>query len=316
MAKFLFKRILSVIPTLMIVLIIVFCLVRVLPGSAAYALVDEENMTPEAIAEIEARLGLDKPLWEQFLVYMKDVFTGNWGNSYLNNLSVIRNITSRLEPTIMITICSTIITVLLGIPMGVFAATHRNSWLDYTLSTTALAFRVVPAFWLCAMMVYFISFKTGLFPVQGYKTIEQVGLLKSLHYVALPSIALGLSHVAATARHTRSSMLQVLGEDYVRTAKAKGLSLLKVRYKHALRNTLALIVTTIGTSVAAMLGGSVVVEKVFNIEGIGKLAYDSLLKRDYPQEQAVILFSALVFIGLNIILDILYRWIDPRISFD
>lgn len=316
MAKFLFKRILSVIPTLMIVLIIVFCLVRVLPGSAAYALVDEENMTPEAIAEIEARLGLDKPLWEQFLVYMKDVFTGNWGTSYLNNLSVIRNITSRLEPTIMITICSTIITVLLGIPMGVFAATHRNSWLDYTLSTTALAFRVVPAFWLCAMMVYFISFKTGLFPVQGYKTIEQVGLLKSLHYVALPSIALGLSHVAATARHTRSSMLQVLGEDYVRTAKAKGLSLLKVRYKHALRNTLALIVTTIGTSVAAMLGGSVVVEKVFNIEGIGKLAYDSLLKRDYPQEQAVILFSALVFIGLNIILDILYRWIDPRISFD
>ena len=316
MAKFLFKRILSVIPTLMIVLIIVFCLVRVLPGSAAYALVDEENMTPEAIAEIEARLGLDKPLWEQFLVYMKDVFTGNWGTSYLNNLSVIRNITSRLEPTIMITICSTIITVLLGIPMGVFAATHRNSWLDYTLSTTALAFRVVPAFWLCAMMVYFISFKTGLFPVQGYKTIEQVGLLKSLHYVALPSIALGLSHVAATARHTRSSMLQVLGEDYVRTAKAKGLSLLKVRYKHALRNTLALIVTTIGTSVAAMLGGSVVVEKVFNIEGIGKLAYDSLLKRDYPQEQAVILFSALVFIGLNIILDILYRWIDPRISCD
>lgn len=316
MAKFLFKRILSVIPTLMIVLIIVFCLVRVLPGSAAYALVDEENMTPEAIAEIEARLGLDKPLWEQFLVYMKDVFTGNWGTSYLNNLSVIQNITSRLEPTIMITICSTIITVLLGIPMGVFAATHRNSWLDYTLSTTALAFRVVPAFWLCAMMVYFISFKTGLFPVQGYKTIERVGLLKSLHYVALPSIALGLSHVAATARHTRSSMLQVLGEDYVRTAKAKGLSLLKVRYKHALRNTLALIVTTIGTSVAAMLGGSVVVEKVFNIEGIGKLAYDSLLKRDYPQEQAVILFSALVFIGLNIILDILYRWIDPRISFD
>ena len=316
MAKFLFKRILSVIPTLIIVLIIVFCLVRVLPGSAAYALIDEDNMTPEAIAEIEARLGLDKPLWEQFITYMKDVFTGNWGKSYLNNLDVIDNITARLEPTIMITICSTIITILIGIPMGVFAATHRNSWLDYTLSTTALAFRVVPAFWLCAMMVYFISFKTGLFPVQGYKTIEQVGLLKAIHYVALPSIALGLSHVAATARHTRSSMLQVLGEDYVRTAKAKGLSLLKVRYKHALRNTLALIVTTIGTSVAGMLGGSVVVEKVFNIEGIGKLAYDSLLKRDYPQEQAVILFSALVFIGLNIVLDIMYRWIDPRVTFD
>lgn len=279
-------------------------------------MIDEENMTPEAIAEMEARLGLDKPLWEQFAVYVRDIITGNWGISYMNGRDVLENIKGRLEPTIMIALTSTVITVVLGIPMGVFAATHRNSWLDYTLSSAALVFRTVPAFWLCAMMIYFISFKTGLFPVQGYVAVAKGGFFKAMHCVALPSIALGLSHVAATARHTRSSMLQVLGEDYVRTAKAKGLSLLKIRYKHALRNTASLIVTTVGTSLATMLGGSTVVEKVFNIEGIGKLAYDSLIKRDYPQEQAVILFAALIFIGLNIVLDILYKVIDPRVSFD
>lgn len=316
MAKSILKRIITVIPTLFIALIIVFCLVRVLPGNAAYALLDQENITPEEVAAMEAKLGIDKPLWEQFAIYIKDVFTGNWGTSYVNNLDVIENIKSRLEPTVMITMLSTLITIVLGIPMGVIAATHRNSGLDYTLSTVALAFRVVPVFWVCALLVYYVSYKTGLFPVQGYKKIADVGFFSSLRYVMLPSIALGLSHVAATARYTRSSMLKVLGEDYMRTAKAKGLSPFKIRYKHALRNCLTLIVTTIGTSIAVMLGGSVVVEKVFNIEGIGKLAYDSLMKRDYPQEQAIILFSTLVFIGLNILLDVIYQWIDPRIRLE
>lgn len=316
MAKFTLKRILSAIPTLIVVLVIVFCLVRVLPGSAAYYLIDEDNMTPEAIAEIEARLGIDKPIWEQFIIYVRDILTGNWGTSYLNGRDVIQNITSRLEPTIMIAVGATIITVIIGIPMGVFAATHRNSWLDYLLSSAAMVFRTIPAFWLGALLVYYIAYKGGFFPVQGYTKIATGGFLKAVQCVALPCIGIGLSHVAAAARHTRSSMLQVLGEDYVRTARAKGLSLFKVRYKHALRNTLSLIVTTIGTSMAAMLGGSTVIEKIFNIEGVGKLAYDSLMKHDYNQEQAIILFVAIIFIAMNILLDILYKIIDPRVSFD
>lgn len=316
MIKFIFRRIASAIPTLLIVLLLVFCLVRILPGSVAYYLIDEENMTPEAIADMEARLGIDKPIHEQLFIYIRDILSGNWGTSYLNGKDVIENIVTRLEPTIMIALGATLITVVIGIPMGVFAATHRNSWIDYCLSTTAMVFRTVPSFWLCALMVYYIAFKTGLFPIHDYTKIQVGGFLNAVWCVTLPCIGLGLSHVANTARHTRSSMLQVLGEDYVRTARAKGLSLFKVRYKHALRNTLSLIVTTVGSSLAAMLGGSTVVEKVFNIEGVGKLAYDSLMKRDYNQEQAIILFVALIFIGMNIILDILYKLIDPRVSFD
>ena len=316
MFKFTVKRILSAIPTLAVVLVVVFLLVRVLPGSAAYSLVDEENMTEENIKTVEARLGLDKSVFQQFIEYVRDIFTGNWGNSYLNGRDVLWNIKHRLEPTIFLALLSTLITVVVGIPMGIAAATHRNSWLDYSLSTTALVFRTVPTFWMCVLFVYLIAFKAGLFPVQGYTKIADGGFFKALHSITLPAIALGLSHVATTARHTRSCMLQVLGEDYIRTAKAKGLSIFKIRYKHALRNTASLIVTTVFSSMATMLGGSTVVEKVFNIEGIGKLAFDSLIKRDYPQEQACILFMALIFIAVNILLDIIYKLIDPRVSFD
>ncbi len=316
MGKFVFKRVLSAVPTLIVVICVVFLLLRVLPGSPAGALIDEENMTPEQIEAVEERLGLNKPIGEQFVEFVANVFTGNWGTSYVNGQGVMKNITDRLEPTIMIALLATLITVVIGIPMGVIAATHRNSLLDYALSTSSMVFRVIPSFWLCMMLVAYVAFGTKLFPVVGYKTIAKHGFLKALNSVFLPAVAIGLSHVAATARHTRSSMLQVLGEDYVRTAKAKGLSLFKVRYKHALRNTLSLIVTTVCTSLAGMLGGSTVVEKVFNIEGVGKLAYDSLIDRDYPQEQAIILFMAIIFIVLNIVLDILYRVIDPRVTFD
>lgn len=314
MAKFIFKRILSAIPTLLIVLLLVFVLMRMLPGSAVYGMVDDD-VTQEQIEALEEKYGFNDPLYVQFFNYMKDIFTGNWGTSYFNGRGVFENLANRYEPTILIAVCSTIITVLVGVPIGIISATHRNSLLDYALSGFSLIFLIVPSFWLAAMMVYVLGFQLHLFPVQGYKFIADAGLAQSLYYVAMPSIALGMTHVASVARNTRSAMLDVLGEDYIRTARAKGLSKGKVQYKHALKNVMSLIATLIFGSVATMLGGSTIVEKVFNIEGVGKLAYDSLMRRDYSQEQAIVIFMAIIFIVMNILLDIIYKLIDPRVDF-
>ena len=315
MAKYICKRILSALPTLFVVLILVFLLMRVLPGNPIYSLMDTSDLTTEQIWELSEEMGFNEPWWKQFGSYIAGVLTGNWGNSYFNGKSVLANIAGRMEPTIMITICSTIITLLVGVPIGIVSATHRNSLLDYSLSTVSMVFLTIPTFWLGIMMVYLLAFKLNIFPTQGYHSIAQFGLLDALYHVAMPSIALGLTHVASTARHTRSAMLGVLNEDYIRTARAKGLSERKVQFKHALKNTLSLIMTLVTGSVANMLGGSTVAEKVFNIDGVGKLAYDSLMRRDYAQEQAIVVFMALIFIVMNIITDILYKAIDPRIDF-
>ena len=314
MAKYILKRVLSAIPTLFGIILVVFVLMRVVGGSPAQYML-EEDATQEEIKALEVQMGLDKPIWEQFIVYCKDVLTGNWGNSYFNREPVFNNIVARLEPTILITVCSTIITVCIGIPAGIMAATHRNSPLDYAISTASIGFMSIPNFWMGMMMVYFLGWKLGIFPVQGYHPIAKYGLAEAILYVAMPSLMLGLSHVAGLARQTRSYMLDVLNEDYIRTARAKGLSVFKIRYKHALKNTLSMVSTMIATSVIAMLGGSTIAENVFNINGIGKFAYDSLMRRDYSQEQAILLYMSLLYIGLNIVMDILYKLIDPRVDF-
>lgn len=314
MAKFIFKRILSAIPTLLIVLILVFVLMRMLPGSAVYGMVDDD-VTQEQIEALEEKYGFNDPLHIQFFRYMKDIFTGNWGTSYFNGRGVFENMANRYEPTILIAVCSTIITVAIGVPIGILGATHRNSLLDYSLTGFSLLFLIMPSFWLAALMVYILGFQLHIFPVQGYKFIADAGLGQALYHVAMPCIALGMTHVASIARNTRSAMLNVLNEDYIRTARAKGLSGGKVQYKHALKNVMSLICTQIFGSIAGMLGGSTVVEKVFNIEGVGKLAYDSLMRRDYSQEQAIVIFMAIIFIVMNILLDIIYKLIDPRVDF-
>jgi len=314
MAKFIFKRILSAIPTLLIVLVLVFVLMRMLPGSAVYGMVDDD-VTQEQIEALEEKYGFNDPLHIQFFRYMKDIFTGNWGTSYFNGRGVFENMANRYEPTILIAICSTIITVSIGVPIGILGATHRNSLLDYSLTGFSLLFLIMPSFWLAALMVYILGFQLQIFPVQGYKFIADAGLGQALYHVAMPCIALGMTHVASVARNTRSAMLNVLNEDYIRTARAKGLSGAKVQYKHALKNVISLICTQVFGSIAAMLGGSTVVEKVFNIEGVGKLAYDSLMRRDYSQEQAIVIFMAIIFIVMNILLDIIYKLIDPRVDF-
>ena len=320
MAKYILKRALLMIPTLFIVLTVVFTLLRMVPGTPAYELLLTENdgQIP-SVEEIEAKeteMGLNDPLPVQWFRFVKGVFKGDWGNSYFNDKPVFQNMIAVWEPSLIIAGYATIITVSIAIPVGIFCATHRNSLLDYAISSMSTATMVIPGFCLGLMFVYVFGFKLGWFPTVGYKNVSRVGWAEALYSLTLPSFSLGLHHVASMARYTRSTMLDVLSQDYIRTARAKGLSRQKIYYKHALKNTLSIVGTMIAGSFAGMLGGTSVTEKVFNIKGMGTLAVDSLGRRDYPQEQAIVLFTASLSLSLNLGLDIMYKLLDPRIEYD
>ena len=317
MGKFILKRTLVLIPTLLIILTIVFALMRMVPGSPVWALLeDEENVTPERVEEVETEMGFNDPIPVQYWRYLNGIVTGYWGISYFNMKPVFENMVAVWEPTIIIAIYATIITVVIAIPVGILSATHRNSPLDYFVSSMSTLTMVIPGFCMGLMMCYLFGFKLGWFPVVGYTLMEKGGFWHSVWNLTLPAFALGINHVASLTRYTRSSMLDVLNQDYIRTARAKGLSRNKVYYKHALKNTMAIVGTMIAGSIAGMLGGASVTEKVFNIRGMGVLAVDSLGRRDYSQEQAIVLFFAMVSLLLNLIMDIFYKILDPRIEYE
>jgi peptide/nickel transport system permease protein len=315
MLKYTIKRILLLIPTLIIVLTIVFVLMQLVPGSPVALLVDD-SYSPEEIYQLEVEMGFHDPIWEQYFRYISGVVSGDWGKSYFTNKPVFENIMNVWEPAILMAFFATLVTVIIAIPLGILSATHRNSLFDYIVSATSTASMSIPTFCWGLLLSYFVAYKLGLFPVLGYKYIEKVGFAQSLYYIALPSLSLGLHHVASLARLTRSTMLDVMNQDYIRTAKAKGLSQNKVYYKHALKNTLSLVGTSITTSFAAILGGSAVTERIFSIRSIGTLAVDSLSRRDYNQEQAIVLFAAMITLGVNLLLDLFYKYLDPRIEFE
>ena len=320
MAKYILKRTLLLIPTLLIVLTVVFCLLRMVPGSPAYELLVDENdgeiPTAEQIEAKETEMGLNDPLPVQWWNYIIGILRGDWGTSYFNSKPVFQNMVDVWEPTLLITGYATIITLVIAIPVGIFCATHRNSLADYILSTLSTMTMVIPGFCMGLLFVYFFGFKLRWFPTVGYKEIARAGWGNALWCLTLPSFSLGLHHVASMARYTRSTMLDVLGQDYIRTARAKGLSRNKIYYKHALKNTLSIVGTMITGSIAGMLGGASVTEKVFNIRGMGTLTVDSLGRRDYPQEQAIVLFNAFVNLGTSLLMDIMYKLLDPRIEYE
>lgn len=315
MIKFIIKRLLSAIPVLFVVITLIFILMRIIPGDPATMMLGNDA-AQEDIEAFKEMMGLNEPILNQYLDYIKDILTGNWGNSLYYNTPVFKNILDRMEPTVLITLYSTFLSICIGIPFGIIAAIRRNTISDYCLTTIAIFGNSMPSFWLGIMMVYLLGVNLEWFPVQGYISIEEGGLWQSLYSITMPSIAIGIQHISSISRYTRSTMLDVLNNDYVRTARAKGLSENIVYYKHALKNSLAPVVTLVGFSMASLIGGSVVIETVFNIPGMGKLAYDSLMRRDYPQEQAIILFVAILFIATNILLDISYKLLDPRVEFD
>ncbi len=316
MARYILKRTLLLIPTLLIILTIVFALMRMVPGSPVLALLTPEEQTPENIAQLEEELGLRDPIIVQWLRYIGGIFTGDWGTSYANDKPVFQNMVNVWEPTLLITVYATLITLVIAIPSGIYCATHRNSPLDYVVSSLSTATMVIPSLVLGLLFYYIFGIKLGWFATLGYTTIDKGGFWNAIKQVTLPSFALGLHHVATMARYTRSTMLDVLNQDYIRTAKAKGLSRSKIYYKHALKNTLSVVGTTIAGSIATMLGGAAVTEKVFNISGMGTLAVTSLSGRDYPQEQAIVVFMAMLFLGIDLIMDIMYKLLDPRIEYE
>ncbi len=315
MLKFVIKRIFSAIPVLLIVMSLVFAMMRIIPGDPALQILGE-MAEPEEVEALRERMGLNDPIGVQYVHFIADTIRGDWGTSLFNNQSTLKNIKDRLEPTLMLTLVSSIISICIGIPFGIISARKRNTVIDYAMTTTAIFGLSMPGFWLGLMMIFYFGIAKRWFPVQGYTYLADGGLKGALYSLVMPSVALAIQHISSITRYTRSMMLDVLGNDYIRTARAKGLIENIVYYRHALKNALAPVITQIGFSIAAMMGGSTVTETVFNIDGMGKLAYDSLMRRDYPQEQAIILLVAILFIFTNIVLDIIYKILDPRIEFD
>jgi peptide/nickel transport system permease protein len=313
MYGYIFRRLLATIPVMLIVALVVFLLLHLTPGDPA-AIIAGDYARPEDIERIRKNLGLDRPLYVQFFSWLGRVVTGDLGVSIFSDLPVSKLIGQRLEPTIALSISTIIFAVLVAIPLGTIAAYKAGTLLDRAVMAFAVLGFSVPVFVIGYVLMYFFSLKLGWFPVQGYKPIGE-GFWPFLRSITLPTLALGIVYVALIARITRASVLEILTEDYIRTAKAKGLDDANLLVRHALRNAAVPIVTIIGIGVALLIGGVVVTESVFNIPGLGRLTIDAVLRRDYPIIQGVILVFSGIYVFVNLFIDILYTFLDPRIRY-
>ncbi len=313
MLLYIARRLLATIPVLVVVALVVFSILHLSPGDPA-ALIAGDQATVEQIAEMRAKLGLDRPIWEQFATWVGTVLHGDMGVSIFSNQPVSHLIAQRLEPTIALTISTTIITVLLAVPIGVIAAWKAGTGIDRAAMSFAVLGFSFPVFVVGYLLIFLFSMKLGWLPIQGYRNLAD-GVGPFLRHLALPSLALGFSFMALIARITRTSVLEILNQDYIRTARSKGLNMREVLLYHALPNAAVPIVTIIGVGVAILLGGVVVTESVFAIPGIGRLVVDALLSRDYPVIQAVLLIFSGVYVVVNLAIDLLYGLLDPRIRY-
>ncbi|MBF4501599.1 glutathione ABC transporter permease GsiC [Savagea sp. SN6] len=306
MLKFFIKRILEVIPTLLIVTVFIFLFVHMIPGDAA-RLVAGEDATLEDIKLVEKELGLDRPLHEQYISYMGGLLKGDLGTSLKTRRPVSEEIGARFMPTFWLTVWSMVWAVMIGLIIGVVSATKRNKWPDYVGMFAAVSGLSLPSFWLGLVLIQIFAVQLGWFPSGG---------MESWKSYILPSITLGTGVAAVVARFTRSSLMDVLKNDYIRTGRAKGVNEQNIVWHHALRNALVPVVTMTGLQFGFLLGGSVVIETVFSWPGLGKLLIDSVAFRDYPVIQAEMLIFALEFIIINLVVDLLYGILNPQIRYD
>jgi len=295
------------------VALFVFLMLHLSPGDPA-TVIAGDYASPDDVARIRAQLGLDRPLYIQFFTWVWSLLQGDLGVSIFSDLPVSRLIAQRLEPTAMLALVTLIISVGIAVPMGVLAAWKAGGWIDRSVMIFAVFGFSIPVFVLGYILIYVFSIQLQVLPVQGYKSLTE-GLGPFLRNITLPAITLSAIYVALIARITRASVMEVLDEDYVRTARAKGQSERKVLIYHALRNAAVPIVTIIGIGVALLIGGVVVTESVYNIPGLGRLVVDAILKRDYPIIQGLILVFSFVYILINLGIDILYTLLDPRIRY-
>jgi peptide/nickel transport system permease protein len=313
MLAYIARRLASTVLVMGIVGVFVFLLLHLSPGDPA-AIIAGDNATPEQIAGIRQRLGLEDPLPVQFLRWAVAVVQGDLGISIFSNEPVIKLIGQRIEPTLSLALTTLIVAVTLAVTFGVLAAWRAGSWIDRSLMVVSVLGFSVPVFVVGYMLIYVFAITLRWLPVQGYAPLGE-GFGPRIERLVLPSIALGLAYVALIARITRTAMLDVLAEDYIRTAKAKGVATAPMLLKHALKNAGVPIITVIGIGVALLIGGVVITETVFNIPGVGRLVVDAISKRDYPIIQGVILLFSGVYVVVNLMVDLTYTVLDPRIRY-
>jgi len=313
MTAYILRRLLATIPVMAFVALFVFLLLHLTPGDPA-AVIAGDEASPLAVAAIRQKLGLDRPIWEQFGIYVGNLLRGDLGTSIFSNLPVLTLVKQRLEPTVVLAVSTLIVAVLFAVPMGVLAAWKARTAADRIIMGFSVLGFAVPVFLIGYVLIYLFAIKLHWFPVQGYKPISE-GLAAAARSIVLPAFALGMVYMALIARITRASMMEVLSQDYIRTARAKGASNTAVLLKHALKNAAVPIVTVIGIGLALLISGVVITETVFNIPGLGRLTVDAILKRDYPIIQGLIILFAGVKVIVNLLVDISYAFFDPRIRY-
>lgn len=313
MGRYLVQRLLTTIPVLLIVSVLIFSLIHVAPGDPASFMAGDEAR-PEQIERIRQKLGLDEPLYKQLGLYYVDIFRGDLGESVFTKFDVTELILQRLEPTVSIAVFAMLLAILISIPSGVLAAWKANSWVDRAVMVFAVFGFAIPVFWLGFNMIWLFAVKLNWFPALGYRPISD-GVLPWLRSMTLPAATVGIIVAALIARMTRSAMLEVLREDYIRTARAKGLGEFTVLFRHALRNASIPIVTVVGLSMAGLVSGLVITEAVFAIPGMGRLIVDGVTRRDYPIIQGTVLVITVFYVLINLAVDIGYGWLDPKIRY-
>ncbi len=311
MIRLVLRKLGSTVVVMAVVAVVVFLLIHLSPGDPA-AIIAGERATTADIEHIRTSLGLDQPLIVQFGLWIGRLLQGDLGVSLFSNVPVATLVASRIEPSLSIALVTTVFAVLTAIPLGILAAWYVGRWVDRLIMAIAIAAFSFPIFLIGYALVWGLALKLRWLPVQGFTPLEN-GIVEDFRHLILPSLSLGLVYMALLTRMTRSTMIEVLGEDFIRTARAKGLNPSAVMLRHALKNAAVPIVTTIGSGIALLIGGVVVTESVFAIPGIGRLTIDAVTQRDYPVIQGVILLSSLTYVLLNLAVDLSYQLFDPRI---
>lgn len=311
MSRFIFKRFVGMLAVMFMVLTIVFVIVRIAPGDPASVMLGPDA-TAADIADLRHQIGLDQPVFVQYLRFIGQVGRGDFGQSIFLHQSALAAVAQRAEPTLFLTLFSLVIATAIALPLSMMAAYWRGSWFDQASTTLSMLAASIPGFWLGLLLIQFFAVRHGWFPVSGYGGAEAT-FVERLRHLLLPAIALGTASSAIIVRFSRASLLDVLGEDYVRTARSKGMGEVRVVVVHALKNALIPILTIVGLTAALLVSGAVVIETVFDLPGVGSLVVSAVLRRDYPVIQAALVIISGLYVLINFAIDMLYVAVDPRV---